>query len=113
MCRKILPTTAPLGVVVKLLSHSVLYNIPRSKIERGIYYKSMIINKLATKPQASKPPTHQASDPQPSQTNPQTPGLVTMAVMPGIRCGWGCSVASRRTMPLLSTTGLTADTSAS
>ena len=26
----------------------MLYNIPRSKIERGIYYKSMIINELVT-----------------------------------------------------------------
>jgi len=38
---------------------------------------------------------------------------VTIAVMPGIRCGWGWSVASRWTMPFFSTTGLMAETAAS
>lgn len=39
--------------------------------------------------------------------------LVTMAVMPGMRWGWGWRVASMCTMPFFSTTGLMADMLAS
>ena len=38
--------------------------------------------------------------------------IVTKAVMPGNRCGWGDNVASTCAMPLSSITGLTAETTA-
>ena len=38
-----------LYLAANCLSHSVLYTIPRSKIERGMYYKSMKIRQLLAK----------------------------------------------------------------
>ena len=42
------PLRPQTGAATKHLSHSMLYNIPRSKIERGIYYKPMRVNELMT-----------------------------------------------------------------
>ena len=42
------PLRPQTGAATKHLSHSMLYNIPRSKIERGIYYKPMRVNELVT-----------------------------------------------------------------
>ncbi len=42
------PLRPQAGAAIKYLSHSMLYNIPRSKIERGIYRKPMRVNELVT-----------------------------------------------------------------
>lgn len=42
------PLRPQTGAATKYLSHSMLYNIPRSVFERGIYYKPMRVNELAT-----------------------------------------------------------------
>ena len=46
--KPIRPLRPQTGEATKHLSHSMLYNIPRSIFERGIYYKPMRVNELAT-----------------------------------------------------------------